>query len=186
MLRFERQPPGTAITRASLVVGGASAAAAGVLIVASRARVRGGLRRGIGGRAAGRWSPREPRRRRPHRPHVGRAHGSLVGRDGAGHDRVGRAHHRHAHRDRSVGGALPVRPVVLRSRTRCVAVLQRGGEPRHPRDPLRLGVGWASRSGGCIGPCGRRQGCPCWPRIVRASQVAREERASHVVRGDRT
>lgn len=33
MLRFERQPPGTAITRASLVVGGASAAAAGVLIV---------------------------------------------------------------------------------------------------------------------------------------------------------
>ncbi len=33
MLRFERQPPGTAITRASLVVGGASAAVAGVLIV---------------------------------------------------------------------------------------------------------------------------------------------------------
>jgi hypothetical protein len=33
MLRFERQPPGTAITRALLVLGGASAAVAGVLIV---------------------------------------------------------------------------------------------------------------------------------------------------------
>src|SRR4051812_33159759 len=41
MVRFQRQPPGTAITRASLVLGAALAAVAGVAIVAGE--------RGLGG-----------------------------------------------------------------------------------------------------------------------------------------
>ena len=38
LLRFERQPPGTAITRSVLVAGGALAAGAGFLVVAREAR----------------------------------------------------------------------------------------------------------------------------------------------------
>ncbi|HTG47137.1 MAG TPA: hypothetical protein VK646_05740 [Actinomycetota bacterium] len=41
MVRFQRQPPGTAITRASLLVGGLFAAAAGWTIVARELRLAG-------------------------------------------------------------------------------------------------------------------------------------------------
>jgi hypothetical protein len=43
MVRFERQPPGTAITRSSLIVGGALVAVSGVEVVARRPEVAAGL-----------------------------------------------------------------------------------------------------------------------------------------------
>jgi hypothetical protein len=42
MVRFQRQPPGTAVTRAALLAGGASAAVGGWLVIAARPR-EGGL-----------------------------------------------------------------------------------------------------------------------------------------------
>ena len=177
MVRFQRQPPGTAITRSALVVGGVAhgrRTAGWSSRTAPRRRAR---RRGGGGPAAGRRPPGEPRSRWSRGPDAHRAARPRVGRRWSWAPSPGSSAGTGARRSPPIVALARELPVLLRPGARRRARVLRGGEPRDARAPLRarrlVARGWPRR-----GRSGSRpRSCPSSPRSCASTQVAHEERA---------
>ena len=198
MVRFERQPPGTAITRMTLSVGALLAALAAWLVVARRAgagRCRG-ARIGHPAPAAVATGRTTERAVPPTACSTSCSTGCGTARSWASIAWVARTE-RPEPGDRGPRGALRERALVLRPRSRRVPRLQRGGEPCDEGPALRLGRGGSRlRPGGWVlwvavaVSAPRRRGAHvpgrprgAWMSVERPGDPARDDRVPRLPLG---